>query len=72
MNRNVQEPYAVSRWVNREHPAMRAALIVAAFVSLGSVLGYIGLLLWAAREDGRDQRRRDAAERHSSGSHGNG
>jgi hypothetical protein len=39
---------------------MRAALIVAVFVSLASVLVYIGLLLWAAREDGRDQRRRDA------------
>lgn len=38
---------------------MREALIVAVFVSLASVLVYIGLLLWAAREDGRDQRRRD-------------
>ena len=39
---------------------MRAALIVMVFLSLASVLVYIGLLLWAAREDGRDQRRRDA------------
>jgi hypothetical protein len=38
---------------------VRAALIVSVFVGLGSVLVYIGLLLWAAREDGRDQRRRD-------------
>jgi hypothetical protein len=39
---------------------MRAVLVVMVFVSLASVLVYIGLLLWAAREDGRDQRRRDA------------
>ena len=42
------------------HPRMRVALIAAVFLSLASVLVYIGLLLWAAREDGRDQRRRDA------------
>jgi hypothetical protein len=39
---------------------MRVALVVTVFVSLASVLVYIGLLLWAAREDGRDQRRRNA------------
>ena len=39
---------------------MRTVLIVSAFLSLASVLVYIALLLWAAREDGRDQRARDA------------
>lgn len=39
---------------------MREILIVSAFLSLAGVLAYIGLLLWAAREDGRDQRRRDS------------
>ena len=38
---------------------MREVLIVSAFLSLAGVLVYIGLLLWAAREDGRDQARRD-------------
>jgi hypothetical protein len=41
---------------------VRIALIVMVFLSLASVLVYIGLLLWAAREDGRDQRRRDAGK----------
>ena len=39
--------------------SMREALIVSVFLSLAGVLVYIGLLLWAAREDGRDQARRD-------------
>jgi len=43
---------------------VEAALVVSVFVGLGSVLAYIGLLLWAAREDGRDQRRRDRRLRH--------
>jgi hypothetical protein len=34
-------------------------LIVSAVISLVSVAVWLGLLLWAAREDGRDQRRRD-------------
>jgi hypothetical protein len=34
-------------------------MIVSAFVGLAGVLVWIGLLVWAAREDGRDQRRRD-------------
>jgi hypothetical protein len=34
-------------------------MIVSAFVGLAGVLLWIGLLLWAAREDGRDQQRRD-------------
>jgi hypothetical protein len=38
---------------------MREILIVPRVLSLAAVLVYIGLLLWAAREDGRDQRRRD-------------
>lgn len=38
---------------------MRAVLIVSALLSLLAVAVWIGLLLWAAREDGRDQRRRD-------------
>lgn len=38
---------------------MQEVLIVSAILSLAGVLVYIGLLLWAAREDGRDQRRRD-------------
>lgn len=46
---------------------VRTALIVSVFVSLGSVLVYLGLLLWAAREDGRDQRRRDRRAGRSSG-----
>jgi hypothetical protein len=32
---------------------------LAALAVLGTVV-YLALLLWAAREDGRDQRRRDA------------
>lgn len=40
-------------------PSVEAALIVSVFVGLGSVIVYIAMLLWAAREDGRDQRRRD-------------
>jgi hypothetical protein len=38
---------------------VREILIVSSLFSLAAVLVYIGLLLWAAREDGRDQRRRD-------------
>jgi hypothetical protein len=38
---------------------VREILIVSSVLSLAGVLVYIGLLLWAAREDGRDQRRRD-------------
>jgi hypothetical protein len=38
---------------------VREILIVSAFLSLAGALAYIGLLLWAAREDGRDQARRD-------------
>ena len=36
-----------------------AVLVVSAVIGLSTVLVWIGLLLWAAREDGRDQRRRD-------------
>ena len=38
---------------------MREALIISAFLSLAAVVVFVGLLLWAAREDGRDQRQRD-------------
>jgi hypothetical protein len=38
---------------------VREVLIVSAVVSLMGVVVWIGLLLWAAREDGRDQRERD-------------
>jgi hypothetical protein len=38
---------------------VREILIASAFLGLAGVLAYIGLLLWAAREDGRDQQRRD-------------
>ena len=38
---------------------MREVLIVSAILSLAGVLAYLGLLLWAAREDGRDQERRN-------------
>lgn len=37
---------------------MRELFIVSTFLGLAGVLVYIGLLLWAAREDGRDQKRR--------------
>jgi hypothetical protein len=38
---------------------MREVLILSAILSLAGVVVYIGLLLWAAREDGRDQKQRD-------------
>ena len=38
---------------------MRELVIVSAALSLAGALVYIALLLWAAREDGRDQARRD-------------
>ena len=38
---------------------VREVLVVSAVVSLMGVLVWIGLLLWAAREDGRDQEERD-------------
>jgi hypothetical protein len=38
---------------------MEAAYLVAGIVSVLGILVWIGLLLWAAREDGRDQARRD-------------
>ena len=39
---------------------MREVLVVSAVLSLMGVVVWIGLLLWAAREDGRDQRRRES------------
>ena len=38
---------------------MREALAISAVVGLLGVVVWIALLLWAAREDGRDQERRD-------------
>jgi hypothetical protein len=38
---------------------MRELVIVSAALSLAGSLVYIALLLWAAREDGRDQARRE-------------
>lgn len=38
---------------------MQEILIISAALSLAGALVYIALLLWAAREDGRDQQRRD-------------
>ena len=34
-------------------------MIASAVIGLVGTLVWLGLLLWAAREDGRDQRRRD-------------
>ena len=38
---------------------MREVLVISAVLSLMGVVVWIGLLLWAAREDGRDQAERD-------------
>jgi hypothetical protein len=38
---------------------MREALAISAVLGLLGVVVWIVLLLWAAREDGRDQERRD-------------
>lgn len=40
-----------------------AASIVVAVLVLGSALAWVGLLLWGARGDGRDQRAYDEALR---------
>jgi hypothetical protein len=42
---------------------VREVLVVSALVSLLGVVVWIGLLLWAAREDGRDQAERDRRRR---------
>jgi hypothetical protein len=39
---------------------MTAATVIASVVSALVALLVLGAFLWAAREDGRDQRRRDA------------
>lgn len=39
-------------------------LILSAVLALGGVVVWIVLLLWAAREDGRDQERRDELRGH--------
>jgi len=38
---------------------MTGVVIASAVLSLLAVAIWLGLLLWAAREDGRDQQRRD-------------
>jgi hypothetical protein len=38
---------------------VRDVLAISAVVGLLTILVWIALLLWAAREDGRDQERRD-------------
>ena len=43
---------------------MSGILIVSAVLALGGVVVWIVLLLWAAREDGRDQERRDELREH--------
>jgi len=42
---------------------MAGILILSAVLALGGVVVWISLLLWAAREDGRDQERRDQLRR---------
>ncbi|HET7514668.1 MAG TPA: hypothetical protein VFJ60_07690 [Gaiella sp.] len=41
---------------------MTGILILSAALALGGVVVWIVLLLWAAREDGRDQERRNEAQ----------
>jgi hypothetical protein len=38
---------------------MREVLAISAAIGLLTILVWIALLIWAAREDGRDQERRD-------------
>jgi hypothetical protein len=38
---------------------MRDVLAISAAIGLLTILVWLALLLWAAREDGRDQERRD-------------
>ena len=40
---------------------MTAAFLILAAIALVSAVLYLGLLLWAAIEDGREQQRRDRA-----------
>jgi hypothetical protein len=42
---------------------MEIVVLVGGILALVGVVVWIGLLLWAAREDGRDQRRRDERRR---------
>ena len=43
---------------------MTGILILSAVLALGGVVVWIVLLLWAAREDGRDQELRDQLRDH--------
>lgn len=42
---------------------MEIVVLVGGILALTGMLVWIGLLLWAAREDGRDQARRDEERR---------
>ena len=42
---------------------MAGILVLSAVLALGGAVVWIALLLWAAREDGRDQARRDQLRR---------
>src|SRR4029079_12484510 len=48
------------RWDTR---VMAGILVLSAVLALGGAVVWIALLLWAAREDGRDQERRDQLRR---------
>lgn len=43
---------------------MTGILILSAVLAVGGMVVWIVLLLWAAREDGRDQERRDELRGH--------
>lgn len=42
------------------HQQMNAVYVVSAIVSAVTILAWLGLLIWGAIEDGRDQDQRDA------------
>ncbi len=43
---------------------MREVLILSGLLGLVGAVAWIALLIWAAREDGRDQERRDQLRGH--------
>jgi hypothetical protein len=53
--------HAGIRWDTHD---VTGILILSAVLALGGVVVWIVLLLWAAREDGRDQERRDQLRDH--------
>jgi hypothetical protein len=40
---------------------METVLVISSVLTLAGFVVFMALMFWAAREDGRDQRRRDAA-----------